>query len=64
VLIPGALEDGPGGAMGRRRRDFGEKPKLWEVWVDEHGLMHDTASDHEFNMKGEGKWEDILVRTF
>jgi len=60
VLIPGSLDDGPAGAMGRRRRDFGEKPKLWEVWVDENGQMHEGSSDDEYNMKGEGKWEDIL----
>jgi len=66
VLIPGSLDDGPGGGMGRnRRRDFGEKPKLWEVWVDENGQIHDPASkdsssDHDHLGKGEGKWEEIL----
>lgn len=65
VLIPGALDDGPGGGMGRgRRRDFGEKPKLWEVWVDEHGQVHDGphegSSDGDDFGKGEGKWEEIL----
>jgi hypothetical protein len=63
VLIPGALEDG----MGRgRRRDFGEKPKLWEVWVDEHGQVHNDShagiSEADNFGKGEGKWEEIQVR--
>ncbi|KAF8495607.1 hypothetical protein JB92DRAFT_3099808 [Gautieria morchelliformis] len=63
VIIPGGLEDGPGG-MGRgRRRDFGEKPKLWEVWVDEHGQVHKDShvggSEGDNFGKGEGKWEEI-----
>jgi len=57
--VPGALDDGPGG-MGRRRRDFGEKPKLWDVWVDEHGQFHEGSSDHGYDIKDEGKWESIL----
>ncbi|KAF8522289.1 hypothetical protein BU17DRAFT_87378 [Hysterangium stoloniferum] len=66
VLMPGSLDDGLGGGMGRnRRRDFGEKPKLWEVWVDENGQIHDppskdSSSDHDHLGKGEGKWEEIL----
>ena len=64
VLIPGALEEG--GGMGRgRRRDFGEKPKLWEVWVDEHGQVHNgshgVGSEADNLGKGEGKWEEIQV---
>lgn len=49
--------------MGRgRRRDFGEKPKLWEVWVDEHGQVHDESVPDADNLgKGEGRWEGILV---
>ncbi|KAF8513644.1 hypothetical protein BU17DRAFT_68694 [Hysterangium stoloniferum] len=40
VLIPGLLGEGLGGGMGRNRRcDFGEKPKPWEVWVDENGQI-------------------------
>jgi len=66
VLAPGALDDGPGGGgMGRgRRRDFGEKPKLWEVWVDEHGQEHTFAQEGSSKRdslgKGEGRWEEIL----
>ncbi|KAF8590604.1 hypothetical protein K439DRAFT_1611981 [Ramaria rubella] len=64
VLIPGALEDGLGGTGRGRRRDFGEKPKLWEVWVDEHGQVHDDlnedGSEKDDLGKGEGRWDEIL----
>jgi hypothetical protein len=55
--------------MGRgRRRDFGEKPKLWEVWVDEHGQVYDSSHeggpDADNLGKGEGRWEGILVCIF
>ncbi|KIJ44079.1 hypothetical protein M422DRAFT_30607 [Sphaerobolus stellatus SS14] len=57
VLVPGSLDEG---GVGRRRRDFGEKPKLWDVWVDEHGHFHDGSSDNGYDLKDEGKWEHIL----
>lgn len=65
VFIPGGLEEG--GGLGRgRRRDFGEKPKLWEVWVGEHGQVdngsHEPGSEADKLGKGEGKWEEIQVR--
>jgi len=59
VMMPGALDDLPGGMGRQRRRDFGEKPKLWEVWVDEQGQIHE-GSESDFGGKEESKWEDIL----
>lgn len=63
VLIPGSLDDATIGGMGRsRRRDFGEKPKLWEVWIDEPGQPHREGHSRRDSLgKNEGKWEDIMV---
>lgn len=63
VMMPGALDDLPGGMGRQRRRDFGEKPKLWEVWVDEQGQIHE-GSESDFGGKEESKWEDILVGVY
>ncbi|KAF8513638.1 hypothetical protein BU17DRAFT_68689 [Hysterangium stoloniferum] len=70
VLMPGSLDKGLGGGMGRnRRRDFGEKAKLWEVWMDENAQIHDppskdSSSDHDHLGKGKenGKkfWYAVL----
>lgn len=64
VLIPGALDDATLGGAGRsRRRDFGEKPKLWEVWIDDLGHW-DRIGGHSRRDslgKSEGKWENIVV---
>ncbi|KAF9234561.1 hypothetical protein BU15DRAFT_65619 [Melanogaster broomeanus] len=39
---------------GRRRRDFGEKPKLWETWT------HSIDDDSDCGSGGKGKWIDIM----
>lgn len=63
VLIPGALDDPSLGGTGRsRRRDFGEKPKLWEVWMDDLGHSDRIGghSKRDSLGKSEGKWENIV----
>ncbi|KAJ1304705.1 hypothetical protein OPQ81_005844 [Rhizoctonia solani] len=48
VLLPGQGDIGmaPGGTIGTFRRPIGEKPKLWEVWIDPSigGDKHLSAS--------------------
>ncbi|GJJ12136.1 hypothetical protein Clacol_006377 [Clathrus columnatus] len=62
VLIPGTLDDTALGGMGRsRRRDFGEKPKMWEVWIDESSDLHPSNYHKRDSLgKNEGKWGDIM----
>lgn len=44
-------------AAGRRRRDIGQKPKLWEAWLHPSD-ENDGENEHE-NEKS--KWGDIMV---
>jgi len=43
VLLPSQTGDiamGPGGTINMYRRSVGEKPKMWEVWIDERTMGH------------------------
>lgn len=40
---------------GRRRRDIGQKPKLWEAW------LHTNDDDGECEVNEKSKWTDITV---
>jgi len=46
--LPHHFESGP-----RRRRDIGQKPKLWEAWL--------TPNDDDSDESEKGKWSDIMV---
>ncbi|QRV79192.1 hypothetical protein RhiJN_07207 [Ceratobasidium sp. AG-Ba] len=50
VLLPSQTGDiamGPGGSINVYRRNIGEKPKMWEAWIDERTVGHhpSLASD-------------------
>ena len=43
VLLPSQTGDigmGPGGSINVYRRNIGEKPKMWEAWIDERAVGH------------------------
>jgi hypothetical protein len=57
VLLPGQGDAGmgPGGNVGAFRRPIGEKPKMWEVWIDPSAGIDKQSSPS-------GEWSGIQVR--
>ncbi|KDN49772.1 hypothetical protein RSAG8_01837, partial [Rhizoctonia solani AG-8 WAC10335] len=54
VLLPGEGDMGmrPGGRIGAFRRPIGEKPKMWEIWIDPSvGKKHPSASSEWSNIR-------------
>lgn len=60
VLLPGQTGDigmGPGGTINVFRRHIGEKPKMWEVWIDER-----SSGDKRGLL--DSQWSNIQVRHY
>ncbi|KAG8715626.1 hypothetical protein FRC11_002178 [Ceratobasidium sp. 423] len=51
VLLPGQadIDMGPGGGIGAFRRPIGEKPKMWQVWIDTNGSHTYPSASSEWS---------------
>ena len=56
-FVGGSWEPGTHGPGGRREKELGPKPELWDAYIEMQGLGKDKAA-------GELRWRDMKVRRF